>query len=572
MATPDSRREQMFPKLTPQEIDRISRFGTIQRYTKGTLLLKTGEVSPGMFVLISGSVAVCWRDGLGHVQPIVEQGPGEFLAEVSQLSGRPSLVDASTVTDTEALLIPTARLRALLIAEADLGEKIMRALILRRVILIEAGAGGPVLIGPATSPDVIRLQGFLARNGFPHQLIDPEDDEDAKALVARYVTNPSELPLAVCADGSILKRPTEEELARQLGMLRIDHPDRIYDVAIVGAGPAGLATAVYAASEGLSVIVFDARAFGGQAAASARIENYLGFPAGISGQALAGRAYVQAQKFGAEMAIPAEVVRLDCSGDPLGLELKDGRELRAKTAVLASGARYRRPAIPHLEQFEGRGVWYWASPIEARMCRQEEIVVVGGGNSAGQAAVFLSGYAKKIYMLVRGESLHENMSRYLIDRIAAIANIEVLTQTELVALAGSQASLLERVRWRHNPTGHETEKTIHHVFLFIGADPATGWFRDCGVRLDDKGFVLTGVDTVDSKRPIPDAVRHSMSLETSQLGVFAVGDVRYGSVKRVGAAIGEGAAVVPQLHAFLTNTVRVLPEYALQHPERTVAA
>jgi thioredoxin reductase (NADPH) len=562
MATIDSRREQMFPKLTPQEIDRIRRFGTVQRYAKGALLLKTGDVSPGMFVLISGEVAVSWRDGLGHIQPIVEQGPGEFLAEVSQLSGRRSLVDASAKTDVEALLIPTAGLRALLIAEAELGERIMRALILRRVILIEVGAGGPVLIGPATSPDVIRLQGFLARNGYPHQLVDPEEDEDAKALIERYASKPSDLPLAVCADGTILKCPSEAELARQLGMLRIDHPDRIYDVAVVGAGPAGLATAVYAASEGLSVIVFDTRAYGGQAGASARIENYLGFPAGISGQALAGRAYVQAQKFGTEMAIPIEVTRLDCTGSPLGLHLNDGRKLKAKTAVVATGARYRRPAVPRLEEFEGRGVWYWASPIEARMCRQEEIVIVGGGNSAGQAAVFLASYAMKVIMLVRGKSLHESMSRYLADRIEATSNIEVLTQIEIVALSGSQSSILERVRWRHNPTGQETEKPIRNLFLFIGADPATEWLGDCGVVLDDKSFVLTGMQATDGGRPVRGSARDPTSLETNQLGVFAVGDVRSGSVKRVGAAIGEGAAVVPQLHAFLTDTVQIPPGYA----------
>jgi thioredoxin reductase (NADPH) len=572
MATIDARREQMFPKLTRAEIDRIRRFGAVQHYAKGALLFKTGEVSPGMYVLISGTVAVSWRDGMGHVQPIVEQGPGEFLAEVSQLSGRPSLVDASAKTDVEALLIPTAGLRALLIVEAELGERIMRALILRRVILIEAGAGGPVLIGPATSPEVIRLQGFLARNGYPHQLVDPEEDEDAKALVERYASKPSDLPLAVCADGTILKRPSEEELARQLGMLRLDHPDRTYDVAVVGAGPAGLSTAVYAASEGLSAIVFDACAYGGQAGASARIENYLGFPTGISGQALAGRAYVQAQKFGADMAIPAEVVRLNCAGAPLELELKDGRKLKAKTVVLAAGARYRRPAIPQLERFEGRGVWYWASPIEARMCRQEEVVLVGGGNSAGQAAVFLSGYARKIYMLVRGESLRQRMSRYLVDRIEATPNVEVLTQTEIVALSGSPESHLERVRWRHNPTGQETEKPIRNVFLFIGADPETGWLRDCGVILDDKGFVLTGAHAIESGRPARSAVRRSMSLETNQLGVFAVGDIRTGSVKRVGAAIGEGAAVVPQLHAFLTDMVQLLPGCAPQQAKQTVAA
>ena len=572
MATINSRREQMFPTLTPKEIDRIRHFGTVQRYDKGTQLFKTGEVSPGMFVLIVGTVSVCWHDGLGHIQPIVEQGPGEFLAEVSQLSGRPSLVDATARTDVEALLIPSPGLRSLLIAEAELGERIMRALILRRVVLIEVGAGGPVLIGPATSPDVIRLQGFLARNHYPHQLVDPAEDEDAKALVERYASTASDLPLAVCADGSILKCPSEAELALKLGMLRIDQPDRIYDVAVIGTGPAGLATAVYAASEGLSVIVFDCRAYGGQAGASARIENYLGFPAGISGQALAGRAYVQAQKFGADMAIPIEVTRLDCTETPLGIGLNDGRRLRAKTAVVATGARYRRPAVPRLEEFEGRGVWYWASPIEARMCRHEEVVLVGGGNSAGQAAVFLAGYAKKVIMLLRGKSLHENMSRYLADRIEATSNIKVLTQTEIVALSGSQGSILERVRWRHNSTGQEIEKPIRNLFLFIGADPATDWLRDCGFILDDKGFVLTGAQATTDGRTVQDLARDPMSLETSQPGVFAVGDVRSGSVKRVGAAIGEGAAVVPQLHAFLSDTVQLLPAFVPQQATHTVVA
>jgi thioredoxin reductase (NADPH) len=570
MVTIDPRHEQMFPKLTPGEIDRIRRFGMVQRLPKSAMLFTTGEVSPGMFVLISGNVAICWRDGLGHVQPIVEQGPGDFVAEVSQLSGRPSLVDATAKTGVEALLIPTKSLRSLLIAEAELGDRIMRALILRRVILIEAGAGGPVLIGSATDPNVIRLQGFLARNGFPHQLIDPAEDEDAKALVERYASRPSDLPLAVCADGTILKCPSEAELARKLGMARIDHPDRIYDVAVIGAGPAGLATAVYASSEGLSVIEFDARSFGGQAAASARIENYLGFPAGISGQALAGRAYVQAQKFGTEMAIPVEVIRLHCDNTPVELELNDGRKLRAKSAVIAAGARYRRPSVPRLSEFEGRGVWYWASPIEARMCRQEEVVIVGGGNSAGQAAVFLAEYAKKIYMLVRGKGLDESMSHYLVERIAATQNIEVLTETELMALLGPKESHLERVRWRHNPTGQETEKPIRNVFLFIGADPAAEWLRDCGVNLDAKGFVLTGKEAIDRGRPAP--VREPMALETNQVGVFAVGDIRSGSVKRVGAAIGEGAAVVPQLHAFLTDTVQMMPGYVPARAKQTVAA
>ena len=535
----------MFPKLSPAEIDRLRRFGTVRRYRAGELLYRTGEMSPGMFVIISGTVALTRREGLGRVVPLVDLGPGDFTAEVGQLSGRPSFVDAHAVSDVETLLVPADELRALLIAEAEVGERITRALILRRVGLIETGAGGPVLIGPADSPDVVRLQGFLTRNAWPYQVLDPAEDRDAAALLERYAPGPSELPLVVCTDGSVLKNPREGELADCLGMVRIDHPDRTYDVAVVGAGPAGLATAVYAASEGLSVIVFDALAFGGQAAASARIENYLGFPAGISGQDLMGRAFVQAQKFGAEMVIPSQVVRLDCAGMPMALTLADGRRVTARTAVVACGARYRRPAIPNLEAFEGRGVWYWASPIEARLCRQQQVALVGGGNSAGQAAVFLSGFAAKVSILVRGDGLTATMSRYLIDRIEATANIELLTRTEIVALAGPPGAHLERVRWQRTTTGEETELPIRNVFLFVGADPATHWLQGCGVALDAKGFVRTG--SADGRpRPSP--------LESSVLGVFAVGDVRSESVKRVGAAIGEGAAVVAQLHTVLAET------------------
>jgi thioredoxin reductase (NADPH) len=341
----------------------------------------------------------------------------------------------------------------------------MRALILRRVALIDHGAGGPVPIGPETNPDLIRLQGFLSRNGYPHQVLDPALDRDAKALVERYAPQPSDLPLAVRADGSVRKNPSEADLARCICMVRIDMPDRTYDVAVVGAGPAGLATAVYVASEGLSVVMFDARAYGGQAGESARIENYPGFPTGISGRALAGRAFVQAQKFGAEMAIPSEVRRLECVTRPFELELADGRRILARSAVVSAGARYRRLEVPTLQEFEGRGIWYWASPIEARMCRRKEIVLVGGGNSAGQAAIFLSSYASRITMLVRNNSLTESMSRYLIDRIEAISNIDVLTSTQIAALCGSPGGQLERVRWRNNKTGAETEKPIRNVFL-----------------------------------------------------------------------------------------------------------
>ena len=561
MSTIDPRDEHVFPKLTPQEIDRLRRFGDVRRYAPGEALFVTGDVAPGMYVLIKGSVRVTRRDPLGHAAPIVEQGPGEFVAEVGQLSGQPAFVDVHAIGDVEALLIPPQNLRALMIEEAELGERIMHALILRRVVVIEAGAGGPVLIGPESSPDVIRLQGFLARNAYPHQLLDPEKDEDAARLVQQYAPNPSDLPLAVCPKGTILKNPSEAELARALGMVPIDERDQTYDVAVVGAGPAGLSTAVYAASEGLSVIVLDARAFGGQAGASARIENYLGFPAGISGQALTGRAYVQAQKFGARMVIPAEAIRPDLTEVPLALRLDDGRRVKAQTVVVATGARYRRLNIPNLTDFEGRGIWYWASPIEARLCRDEEIVLVGGGNSAGQAAVFLRNFAKKIWMLVRGPSLAESMSQYLIDRICAIDNIEVLTQTEIIALYGSREKQLERVRWRNNVTGEEAEKPIRHIFLFIGAEPATAWLRDSGVALDTKNFILTGSDVAPDARRSNNGSGRPLSLETSVRNVFACGDVRSGSVKRVGAAIGEGAVVGAELHAALNA---VAPRSALK--------
>src|ERR1700687_5794100 len=541
MATIDTRREQMFPKLEPCEIDRLRRFGQVRRYRPGEALFVTGEVAPGMFVLIKGSVRVIRRDALGHSAPIVKQGPGEFVAEVGQLSRQPAFVDVHAIDDVEALLIPSKNLRALMIEEPELGERIMRALILRRIALVEAGAGGPVLIGPESSPDVVRLQGFLARNAYPHQLLDPTQDQDAAKLVQQYAPNPADLPLAVCPKGTILKNPNEAELARALGMVPIDEQNQTYDVAVVGAGPAGLSTAVYAASEGLSTIVFDACAFGGQAGASARIENYLGFPAGISGQALTGRAYVQAQKFGARMVIPTEVVRLDLTQTPVALQLEDGRRVKASTVVVATGVRYRRLDVPNLRDFEGRGVWYWASPIEARLCRNEEIVLVGGGNSAGQAAVFLRNFAAKIWMLVRGPSLAENMSQYLNDRIKAIDNIEVLTQTEIVGLYGSREKQLERVRWRNNVTGEETEKPIRHVFLFIGADPATNWLKDSGMALDSKNYILTGTDIPPHVRRSNNGSGRPLPLETSACGVFASGDVRSGSVKRVGAAIGEGA-------------------------------
>jgi thioredoxin reductase (NADPH) len=546
------RLEQTFPELTPQEIARMRRFGEMRYYKDGEMLFETGKPGPGMFVILSGQVGITQRDGLGHVTPVIDQGPGQFLAEIGQLSGRVALVDGHAEGDVETLLIPPERLRALLVAEADLGERIMRALILRRVSLIQGGVGGPVLIGPSNSIGVVRLQGFLTRNGYPHHLLDPAKDNDAGELIARYSPSPQDWPLVVVPDGTVLRNPGESELARAMGMLRAIAKDKVYDVAVVGSGPAGLSTAVYAASEGLNVAVCDARAFGGQAGASARIENYLGFPTGISGMALTARAFNQAQKFGADMMIPVQVESLDCSRDDgtFGLKLDDGEMLCARSIVVASGARYRRPEIENLADFEGRGVWYWASPIEARLCTEQEIVLVGGGNSAGQAAVFLAGHARKVYMVIRGGGLGASMSRYLIERIEATPNIELLFNTEVVGLEGTKDATLERVRWRSRLGGEEIAADIRNLFLFVGADPATGWLDGCGVMVDRGGFVVTGEKCKKIEGQLASA------LETSVPGVFAVGDVRSGSVKRVGGAIGEGAQVVAALHGFLGDTAK----------------
>src|SRR4051794_1091024 len=545
------RHDQTFPALTAGEIARMRRFGEIKTYKQGDRLFEAGKPGPGMFVVLSGHVAITQRDGLGHVTPVIEQGPGQFLAEISQLSGRVALVDGHAEDDVETLLIAPERLRALLVAEADLGERIMRALILRRVGLIQGGVGGPVLIGPSNSSGVIRLQSFLTRNGFPHHLLDPERDHDAADLIARYLPSVSDWPLVVTLDGSVLRNPGESEIARALGMIGAAAADKLYDAAIVGCGPAGLATAVYAASEGLSGVVLDARSFGGQARASARIENYLGFPTGISGQALAGRAFTQAQKFGADIMIPIGAKALDCTraDGAFALALDGGEPLRARSIVVASGARYRRPEIENLDRFEGRGVWYWASPIEARLCAEQDIVLVGGGNSAGQAAVFLSGHARRVHMVIRGGGLGASMSRYLIERIEATPNIELLFNTEVVALEGTEISL-ERVRLRSRLSGEESSAEMRNLFLFAGADPATGWLDGCDVTLDRGGFVVTGATSEQNLgRPVS-------ALETSVPGVFAVGDVRSGSVKRVGGAIGEGAQVVAALHGFLGDTAQ----------------
>ena len=543
----DTRYDQMFPLLQGTAITRLRRFGETQTFMPGDRVMVAGERIPGMIVILNGEIVVTHHHGPGDDRPVHTLGPGTFLGELAQLSGGPALLDARATARVEALVIPQQKLRDLLIEEMQLGEQIMRALILRRVALIEGRVGGPVIFGQGHHGDVLRLQNFLTRNGHPLAVLDPESDADAKALIERFDIDATSLPIVLCPNGQVLHNPPEAELARALGMLRSLDPVKLYDVAIVGAGAAGLAAAVYAASEGLSTLVLDGRSFGGQAATSARIENYLGFPLGIAGADLMGRAYNQAQKFGIETAIPAEVVALEdcsmCRGQRVRVVLANGERAGARAVIIATGAQYRRPNIADLASFEGSSVHYWATPVEARLCEGKEVALVGAGNSAGQAAVYLSHAASKVWLIVRGRNLDASMSKYLIDRIAAQPNIEVLTGTEISALEG-HGGVLDGARWTERGSKQETRRPVGHVFLFIGAEPNTRWLKGSEVTLDDKGFVCTDTELGKPGRP----------LETSCPGVFAIGDVRAGSIKRVAAAVGEGAQVIAALHKFLTDS------------------
>ncbi len=524
----ETRHDQIFPTLEAAEIGRITRLGERRTYAAGAHIFTTGEIAPGAFVLLSGHVDITQWSVYRDAQLLVTHGPGSFMGEISQLSGRPALVDGVAREPVEALVIPPRRLRDLLVEEAELGERIMRALILRRVLLLRNGAGGPVIVGSADNADVLRLETFLSRAG---------------ALIERFHITRRELPIVLCPPGEMLRNPTEVELARCIGLVAALDPERVYDAAIVGAGPAGLAAAVYAASEGLSALVIDCRAFGGQAGASSRIENYLGFPTGITGVALMARAYNQAQKFGAEMAIPDEVCRLEeqrvTDRGCLALTLINEERVHARAVIIASGARYRRLDVHNLASFEGSSVHYWASPLEAQLCAGQQVALVGAGNSAGQAAVYLADRVAKVWMIVRGAGLGATMSRYLVERIAATPNIEILHRTSVTALDGADG-VLEAIRCRSHGSGVETTVAIRHLFLFIGADPNTDWLAGSGIALDDKDFIRTGGNL-------------ESPLETSLPGIFAIGDVRSGSVKRVAAAVGEGAQVVAALHAFLAK-------------------
>ena len=553
MTVSETREPQMFPVLDPLQIETAKRFasGPARTFSPGEIMFDVGERQAPAWLVLEGSMDIVRRDGLNRETAITTHHAGQFSGEVSQIAGRQSLASGKAGPDgCTALPFDAAHVRALMVGSADIGEIIMRAFILRRVGLIESGGVGSVIVGSPSMPDLVRLEGFLRRNGYPYTVLDAVNDEDGRAIVERFGMLPADLPLMLCPNGTMLKKPTDAEAGICLGITPELDPNVVYDVAVVGAGPAGLATAVYAGSEGLLVLVLDQRAFGGQAGASARIENYLGFPTGISGMALAGRAFNQALKFGVEIAIPLEVSKLDCDeapGAPLSLALTNGASVRARTVVVASGARYRRPDIPNLSALEGAGVSYWASPVEARLCEGQEVALVGGGNSAGQAVVFLAPKVKRLHLVVRGPGLEASMSKYLIDRIVALPNVELHTGTEIASLEGDEAQGLTAATFRNRASGKVCRMPLRHLFLFIGADPNASWLEHC-VNVDAKGFVVTGGDcgarNAGGRPPLP--------LETSRPGVFAIGDVRAGSTKRVAAAVGEGAAVVAQIHSLLS--------------------
>ena len=553
MSIIETRHDQMFPTLDAGQVETAKRFasGPIRHFEPGEIVFDIGQRNAPAWLVLKGAIDVTRRNALGTETPITTHHAGQFSGEVSQLAGREAL--ARGLAGPEgccALPFDASHVRALMIGSAEIGEIMMRAYILRRVGLIQDGNAGSVLVGRPGDSDLNRLENFLRRNGYPYTVLSA-DDEEGRTVMDRFGVLPEELPIMLCPNGTLLKRPTDAEAGICLGLTPDLDPAKIYDVAVVGAGPAGLATAVYAGSEGLSVIVLDQKSFGGQAGASARIENYLGFPTGISGMALTGRAFNQALKFGVEIAIPLEVSKLDCGdgrkGDPFTLELTDGGQVRAKTVVIASGARYRRPPIANLSMFEGAGISYWASPVEAKLCEGEEVALIGGGNSAGQATVFLAPKVKRLHLVVRGDGLEASMSRYLIDRIKALRNVELHTKTEIVALEGDQVTGLTGAVFRCETTGETHACPLRHIFLFIGADPNANWLEQC-VDVDGKGFVITGSKFADGNGAIG---RPPLPLETSKPHVFAVGDVRAGSTKRVAAAVGEGAAVVAQIHIAL---------------------
>jgi thioredoxin reductase (NADPH) len=543
------RAEQMFPRLTSGQIERVATLGKRRAVRAGEVLFEVGDQNTCFFVVLAGTVEVLRPIGDGE-EPVVVHQPGQFTGEINMLSARRSLVRARVVTDGLVVVLDRDDLRALVQRDSELSEILMRAFILRRVALMAQDRNDLVLVGSRHSGSTQHIREFLSRNGQPFSYQDVDSDPGVQALLDRFHVGVHEVPVIVCAGGHVLRNPTVESLAGALGLNAPLDATAVRDLVIVGGGPAGLAAAVYGASEGLDVLVLESSAPGGQAGTSSRIENYLGFPTGISGQALAGRALSQAEKFGAEVAIGRTVVRLHCESRPYRLLLSDGQELRARAIIVASGVQYRKLDLPGLERFEGAGVYYCATHLEGQLCQGQEVAVVGGANSAGQAAVFLAGVASKVNMLVRGPGLAESMSRYLIHRIESTPKVSLHTRTQIEALEGNDG--LERIRWRHLDTGERQTHDIRSLFLMTGATPNTGWLDGC-LALDDRKFVKTGADLLPddlagARWPLP---RRPHLMETSIPGVFCVGDVRSNSVKRVASAVGEGSICVQLVHRVL---------------------
>ena len=543
------RAAQTFPVLTPVQIERIAALGHRERAPAGQVLFDAGEQNTRFFVVMSGAIEIV--QPVGDIErPITVHGPGQFTGEINMLSARRSLARARTSAESELVVLDRAALRTLVQRDPELSEILMRAFILRRVALLDVGNKDLVLVGSRHSADTMRIKEFLSRNGQPFTYQDVETEPGVQGLLDQFQVGVNEVPVVICHGGHLLKNPTTEALATLTGLDPQLDKGALRDVVIVGGGPAGLAAAVYGASEGLDVLVVESTAPGGQAGTSSRIENYLGFPTGISGQALAGRARSQAEKFGAEIAVGRTVVRLDCDSRPYRLFLSDGQEVRTRAIVIATGVEYRRLELPALARYEGTGVLYSATHLEAQLCEGEEIAIVGGGNSAGQAAVFLSQIARQVHVLVRGNGLSDSMSRYLVQRLESSPNIELRTRSQVEALEGSDR--LERVTWRQVDTGELFTRPIANLFLMTGAEPHTRWLEGC-VLMDDKKFVKTGADlgTEDLAAARWPLARRPYLMETSIPGVFCVGDARSTSVKRVASAVGEGSICVQLVHRAL---------------------
>src|SRR5215468_3451795 len=543
------RRDQIFPTLTEAQLQRISRFGTRRTVKDGEILFRQVDEGAHFFVILQGELDVVQPHPEGETL-IVRHLAGNFTGETAMLAGRRALSTGRFRGEGEVVDILPSGLRNLVVTDAELSELLMRAFILRRVALINNHIGDAVVVGSRHCPRTQAVREFLERNGHPYVYLDVEQDEGAKVLVERFQIGPQDIPVLICRGTKVLRAPSNEEVAECLGLNAGIACSAVRDVVVVGAGPAGLSAAVYAASEGLDVLVLETNAPGGQAGSSSKIENYLGFPTGISGQALAGRAYTQARKFGAQVIIAKSGQKLECERRPYAIEIDDDLRVPARAVIIATGATYRKPEIENLSQFEGAGVYYGGTFMEAQLCRDEEVVIVGGGNSAGQAAVFLAQTAKRVYMLVRSSSLAESMSRYLIRRIEQNPVIVLKTNTEIVALHGGDH--LEQVQWREEKSGEVESHDIRHDFLMTGAVPGTRWLDGC-VKLDDKGFIKTGPDLSqddlnEARWPL---ARAPHLLETSLPGVFAVGDVRGGNIKRVASAVGEGSIAISFVHQAL---------------------